>query len=75
MTVEQIDASIASLVAALSTSTLTVRFADGRSVTYRTIAEIREAIAALRSERGRLTAGAGGLPVAVFNAFPVRILR
>ena len=37
-------ADIASLKAALATGASQVRFADGRSVTYRTTAEIREVI-------------------------------
>lgn len=50
------DASdIAKLKAALAGGVLKVRFADGREVTYRSVAEVREIIRMAEADSGRST--------------------
>lgn len=56
MSTAQLDAMIEALVAAIGSATLSVQFGD-RRVQYRSISEMREALATLRDERARLDAG------------------
>lgn len=39
------------IIAAVARGELSVRFADGRQVTYRSVAELRDALALIRQER------------------------
>jgi hypothetical protein len=59
-TVAEIDASLAALRAALANGELSVRFADGRQVTYQSADDLTARMAALRNERVSIAAGQTG---------------
>lgn len=49
MAAEQADED--RIIAAIARGELSVRFADGRQVTYRSVAELRDSLAIIRQER------------------------
>ncbi|MCX8003381.1 MAG: hypothetical protein N2688_00235 [Burkholderiaceae bacterium] len=57
MTDAEIADGIAALLRALASASLSVQFSDGRRVQYRSVAEIRAALAELRAEQERRAAG------------------
>lgn len=59
-TVAEIDASLAALRGALARGELSVRFADGRQVTYQSAADLMARMSALRQERVAMLAGETG---------------
>jgi hypothetical protein len=59
-TVAEIDASLAALRTALANGELSVRFADGRQVTYQSADDLTARMAALRNERVAIAAGQVG---------------
>lgn len=58
LTVQQLQASLDALVTALGSPTLSCRFADGRMVTYRSIAEIKAAISEITNQIEAVSGGA-----------------
>jgi len=68
-----IDASIDALTAALGRDELRVRLADGREVTYVSVAELQERLSALRRERAAIVAVTSGTQT--FRSLHVRMLR
>lgn len=55
MDADQIKAALSALTAALGNGNLSVRFADGRQVTYRSAADLLAAIKQLRADLAVLT--------------------
>lgn len=74
MTLQEIDASIATLVTALGNGELKVRFTDGREVTYNSAADLSARLRALRSERDRAVSGAAITSVRL-RSFPIVMRR
>jgi len=72
MTVSEIDASLDALRGALARGELSVRFSDGRQVTYQSAADLMARMAALRNERAALLAGGGNFRM---RSFPVVMRR
>lgn len=73
-TLAEIDASIATLVAALGRGELKVRFSDGREVTYQSADDLSSRLRKLRLERDALLAG-GVAPTIRLRSYPIVIRR
>lgn len=74
MTIEQLDASIEAIVAAMGNGELTVRFSDGRQVTYQSAADLAARLRALRTERDAVLLGVSA-PTVRMRSFPVVFRR
>lgn len=60
LTLQQLQANLDAVNTAIGDPTLTVRFPDGRSVTYRGIDDLRKAKAEIEEDIRELSGGAGG---------------
>ena len=60
LTLAQLQANLDAVNTAIGDPTLTVRYSDGRSVTYRSIEDLRKAKAEIEEDIRELSGGTGG---------------